>query len=79
MQFDRPTALKAINYEAIQVMVPRSFQQELRSKHIIIADFNLPRISCDRQGLMSLNSLKEVVNIEGIRVHHSNFPKKITD
>ena len=54
-------------------MSPRSFQEVLRSKHIIIADYNLPRVSCDRHGLLSLNSLKEVVNIEGIK--NLNFLK----
>jgi hypothetical protein len=62
---ERPPTVKAIRYETIQQMSPQSFQEELRSKHIIIAENNLPSISCDRRGLMTLNSLKEIVNIEG--------------
>ena len=62
---EKPSAVKAIGYETVQQMSPQSFQKELRSKHIIIADINLPPISCDRPGLMTLNSLKEIVNIEG--------------
>jgi hypothetical protein len=62
------SAIEAFDYETVLQMSPQSFQKKLRSKHIIIADYNLPRISCDRRGLMSLNSLKEFVNIE------STFP-----
>ena len=61
---ERPPTVKAIRYETIQQMSPQSFQ-ELRFKHIIIAENNLPPISCDRRGLMTLNSLKEIVNIKG--------------
>lgn len=68
MEFNQSTAIKAINREVTEDMSPRYFQQELRSKHIIITDCNLPRISCDRRGLMSLNSLKEVVSVEGRRL-----------
>jgi hypothetical protein len=58
-------AIKAIGNELVQRMSPQSFQQELRKKHIIIADNGQPSISCDRAGLMTLNSLKELVKIEG--------------
>ena len=64
-EYEQTSAIKAIGYETVQQMSPQSFQEELRSKHIIIADNNLARVSCDRRGLMSLNSLKEFVNIEG--------------
>lgn len=60
------SAIKGIDFETSHQMSPQSFQEELRSKHIVIADYILPHISCDRRGLTSLNSLKEVVNIEGI-------------
>jgi hypothetical protein len=60
------SAIKAIGNEMIQQMSPQSFQGELRSKHIVIPDINLPPIPCDRRGLMTLNSLKELVEIEGI-------------
>lgn len=62
---DQTSAITSISRESAQQMSPRSFQELLRSKHIIIADYNLPSIPCDRNGLMSLNSLKETVNIEG--------------
>ena len=62
---DTPS-IKAITFEAVQKMMPQSFQEQLRSKHIIIPDYNLPRVSCDRRGLMSINSLKDVVKIEGM-------------
>ena len=66
------SAIKSISRELAQQMSPRSFQEVLRSKHIIISDFNLPYISFDRRGLMSLNSLKEHVNIEG-RIFYFHF------
>jgi hypothetical protein len=58
-----------------QEMSPHSFQKMLRSKHIVIADYNLPYISCDRKGLTSINSLKELVNIEG-NYHYCYYQKK---
>jgi hypothetical protein len=61
---DQISAIKAIGYEMVQQLSPQAFLNELRFKHIIIADYNLPHISFDRQGFMSLNSLKEFVNIE---------------
>jgi hypothetical protein len=57
--------IRSITRSDVQEMSPRSFQKILRSKHIVIADYNLPYISCDRKGLTSINSLKELVNIEG--------------
>ena len=62
---EQSSAIKAIGYETIQQMSPQSFQEGLHSKHIIIVDNNLPPISCNRYGLMTLNSLKEYVDIEG--------------
>ena len=62
---ERSLAIKAIAYEAFQEMSPQAFQEELRRKHCIIADNNLPFVTCDHRGLMALNSLKEFVNIEG--------------
>ena len=62
---EKSSAVKAIGHEVVQQMSPQSFQKKLRSSHIIIADNNLPLVSCDRRGLMTLNSLKEIVNIEG--------------
>ena len=47
-------------------MSPRDFQKMLRFQHIVIADYNLPVISCDHRGSMTLNSLKEIVNPEGM-------------
>jgi hypothetical protein len=57
--------IKSITRSVAQEMSPRSFQKMLRSNHIIITDYNLPSISCDRKGLTSINGLKELVNIEG--------------
>jgi hypothetical protein len=57
--------IKPITRSVIQEMTPCSFQKMLRSNHIVITDYNLPYISCDRNGLMSINSLKELVDIEG--------------
>ena len=65
MDYDQSKAIKVMDCNTIREMSPRSFQQQLRSQHIIIADCNLPHISCDRHGLTSLNGLKEVVNVEG--------------
>ena len=62
---EQSSAIKVIGYETIQQKSPQSFQDELRSKHIVIADNNLAPISCNRHGLMTLNSLKESVDIEG--------------
>ena len=69
-EYDQSSAIKEIDYAKVQQMTPQSFQEQLRSKHIIIADYNLPSISCDRRGLMTLNSLKALVNIEGIYLFH---------
>jgi hypothetical protein len=46
-------------------MTPFAFQDLLNNRHIIISDLNLQKISCNRRGLLTLNSLKEIVNIEG--------------
>jgi hypothetical protein len=62
-------AIKAITLETVRDMSPQSFQIELRSKHIVIPDYNLSPISCDRRGIMSLNSLKDVVDIESIYLY----------
>jgi hypothetical protein len=64
-EYDQISAIKAFSYETIQQMSPQTFQGELRSKHIIIANYNLPPVSCDRRGLTTLNSLKEIVDVEG--------------
>ena len=58
--------MRAINYQTVRQLSPRSFQEILRSKHIVIVDYNLSHVGCDRPGIMSLNSLKEIVNIEGM-------------
>lgn len=42
-----------------------AFQIILRSSHIIVKDMGLSSISCNRAGLMTLNCLKEIVDIEG--------------
>jgi hypothetical protein len=68
---EQPSAIEAIDYETVQEMSPQFFQGKLRSKHIIIADNKLPLVSCDRRGLLTLNSLKEFVKIEGALL----FPK----
>jgi hypothetical protein len=57
--------IKSITRNIAQEMSPRSFQEMLRTNHVVIADYNLPYISCDRKGLTSINGLKERVNIEG--------------
>jgi hypothetical protein len=62
---EQPSAIEAISYETVQEMSPQFFQRKLRSKYIIIADNKLPLVSCDRRGLLTLNSLKEFVKIEG--------------
>lgn len=59
------SAIKSISREDAQQMSPQLFQETLRKKHILVADHNLPPIPCDRRGLASLNSMKELVNIEG--------------
>ena len=64
-EYSPTSAITSLTCKSAQEMSPNLFQKLLRSKHIIIPDYNLPEISCDRRGLMSLNSLKEHVNIEG--------------
>jgi hypothetical protein len=64
-EYDQTPAIKAISYETVQQMSPQIFQAHLRSKHIVIVDYNPPSVSCDRRGLTTLNSLKEFVTIEG--------------
>jgi hypothetical protein len=60
-------AIKRISSETFCGMKPQLFQEELRSKHILVTDNRLPFISCDRRGLMAMNSLKEIVDFEGIQ------------
>jgi len=63
-----------LNRAKIDQATPSSFQAVLRDKHIIIPDFNLPKIACDRQGITSLNGLREVVEVEGkLIVTHSGI------
>jgi hypothetical protein len=62
---ERSSAIKAIGSDVVQQMLPQAFHTELRSMHIVIADNNHSHIECNRHGLMALNSLKELVNIEG--------------
>jgi hypothetical protein len=66
--FSSESAMKSITFAAVQDMTPCVFQEILRSKHIIVSDYNLPSITCDRRGLTSLNSVKEVVNMEGMAI-----------
>ena len=54
-----------LNNAKISQATPSLFQAILRDKHVIIPDFNLPKIACDHQGITSLNGLKEVVEVEG--------------
>lgn len=53
----------------MQELTTESFQILLRSSHIIITDMGLSEIPCNRMGLMTLNSLKEIVDIEGKTFH----------
>jgi hypothetical protein len=69
MEYNPTSAIKLVSRESAQQMSPHSFQKMLRSKQIVIADYNLPYVSCDRHGLMSLNSFKEIVNIEGAKFY----------
>ena len=68
MHVENPSSLAiAILFnETTQTMTPQDFQSVLQTWHIIIPDFNLPSICCNHNGLMTLNSLKEIADIEGI-------------
>lgn len=52
-------------------MLPCDFQEILHSKHIIITNWNLQFVSCDCRGLMALNSMKELIVLEGILLVYS--------
>jgi hypothetical protein len=65
------SGIKAIDCTVSHQMSPCDFQEMLHSTHVIIVDYNLPVVSCDRRGLTTLNSLKEVVDLEGISQPHS--------
>lgn len=65
------SGIKAMDRTVSQQMSPSDFQIMLRSKHVIIIDHNLPVVSCDRRGLTTLNSLKEIVDLEGMSQLHS--------
>ena len=54
-----------LNKVEMDCATPSSFQVILQDKHIIIPDFNPPKIPCDYQGVTSLNGLKELVQVEG--------------
>lgn len=69
MEYNLASAIKLVSREFAQQMSPHSFQEMLHSKQIVIANYNLPYVSCDRHGLMSLNSFKEVVNIKGAKFY----------
>jgi hypothetical protein len=61
----RTSAIKVFEPDTVQEMLPQTFQEELRRKHIVVIAHKLTGILCDRRGLTSLNSLKEIVDIEG--------------
>lgn len=60
------SAIAVMNKREVQTMDHRTFQEKLRSHHIVVIDVDLSPISCDRRGLGSLNGLKEMVDMEGI-------------
>lgn len=60
------SAFKLLGYQHAQQMSPHNFQQILRTHHIIFDGTVLVDIPCNRRGLLSLNSLKEIVNMEGM-------------
>lgn len=51
--------------EGLEEISTQMFQNELGLHHIIIQGSNLVEIPCNYRGLTSLNSLKEIVNMEG--------------
>jgi hypothetical protein len=53
----------------MEQMSPNSFQNVLRSRHIIIENTGLANVPCNRRGLMSLNGLKEVVKKEAYKFY----------
>lgn len=62
------SGITTITKEKVGVLDPRIFQEFLRARHIIIVDIDLPLIPCNRRGLLTLNGLKEIVKMEGIKV-----------
>lgn len=54
-----------MNPETFRKMDPRTFQERLRGRHIVVTFLNLSIIPCDRGGLLTLNGLKEIVEMEG--------------
>ena len=58
--------IRVIVCSVSEQMSPYNFQKMLQFQHIILADYNLPVISCDCHGSMTLNSLKKIVNPEGM-------------
>jgi hypothetical protein len=64
VQAPKSSVFAILNKEDMDRAIP-SFQVVLWDRHIIIPDFNSPNISCDRQGVTSLNGLKELVQVEG--------------
>lgn len=54
----------------MEEMTTNTFQKLLLSYYIIIDNMGLTNIPCNRRGLMDLNSLKEIVNMEGKLYHN---------
>ena len=60
------SAFKVLVYQQAQEMSPQNFQKILRTHHIILDGTVLVDIPCNRRGLLTLNGLKEIVNMEGM-------------
>ena len=59
------SGITVMNLEMVEKMTICIFQEMLHSRHIIVTINNLSIIPCDCRGLLSLNDLKEIVDIEG--------------
>jgi hypothetical protein len=55
-----------MNSSEVQTMDSRTFQEKLRGHHIVVTDVNLSQIPCNRRGFLTLNGLKEIVDMEGM-------------
>lgn len=58
--------IAVMRMDQVQKMGPCTFQEKLRCHHILVTDNGLPLVPCNRNGLSTLNGLKEMVDMEGI-------------
>lgn len=63
---EKRSAFIVMTDEQDRQMSIQQYQEDLRSNHIVVTGTRLVGIPCKSHGLTSLNSVKEIVNMEGM-------------